>query len=118
LSFTQLWSIEAIRLRETEWGPLADEAELRRARAAHLPLAQALALRAELLSQRLGWAEQQQRFWRYLRAVLVGLAVVALLVGVGAAQAALGQANQPVNLVRAIVILLGLPTVGLLLWVL
>src|SRR5690625_217464 len=118
LTLTQLWSIEAVRLYESQRGPLADEVEWRRARAAHLPLPQAVALRADLLSQRLGWATQQQRFWRSLRVALSLLAVLAVLVGVGAAQAALGQAQTPVNLVQAFLVLLAIPTLGLVFWLL
>src|SRR5690625_5188581 len=116
LTLTQLWSIEAVRLYESQRGPLADEVEWRRARAAHLPLPQAVALRADLLSQRLAWATQQQRFWRSLRVALSLLAVLAVLVGVGAAHAALGQAQTPVNIVHDFLVFLSSLTHCLVLW--
>lgn len=117
LSFVQLWCIEAVRLKETQWGPLADEVEVRRARTQEIDSAGRIAVRAQLLCARLGWASQQQTILRRLRWLLWAWLLVAILVGAGAAQAALGFGSVQVNLIRAWMVLLAVPTIGLGFWV-
>jgi len=110
------WLVEAVRLRESLWGPLADDAEIRALRARDLPLDVALTQRAEQLAGREGLVEAV-RTWRSgarLAALLLG--VVAVLLGAGAASAALGDASRPVNLLWAVSGLLGLHVLTLLLW--
>jgi len=110
------WLVEAVRLRESLWGPLADDAEIRALRARDLPLDVALTQRAEQLAGREGLVEAV-RTWRSganWAALLLG--VVAVLLGAGTASAALGDASRPVNLLWAVSGLLGLHVLTLLLW--
>jgi len=110
------WLVEAVRLRESLWGPLADDAEIRALRARDLPLDVALTQRAEQLAGREGLVEAV-RTWRSganWAALLLGL--VAVLLGAGTASAALGDASRPVNLLWAVSGLLGLHVLTLLLW--
>ena len=110
------WLVEAVRLRESLWGPLADDAEIRALRARDLPLDVALTQRAEQLAGREGLVEAV-RTWRSgarLAALLLG--VLAVLLGAGTASAALGDASRPVNLLWAVSGLLGLHVLTLLLW--
>ncbi|QEI07072.1 DUF2868 domain-containing protein [Pigmentiphaga aceris] len=110
------WLVEAVRLRESLWGPLADDAEMRALRARELPLDAALTQRAAQLAAREGLVEAV-RTWRggaNLAALLLG--VVAVLLGAGTATAALGDASRPVNLLWAVSGLLGLHVLTLFLW--
>ena len=110
------WLVEAVRLRESLWGPLADDAEIRALRARDVPLDVALTQRAEQLAGREGLVEAV-RTWRSganWAALLLGL--VAVLLGAGTASAALGDASRPVNLLWAVSGLLGLHVLTLLLW--
>src|SRR5690625_1032388 len=112
----RLWCVEAIRLKEEQWGPFADEAELRRARSQSTETSTRIEIRAQLLCERLGWLGQQQTILRYGRWALYVWALLALLLGLGMAQAALGFGSERVNIIRAFLLLLGVPTAGLLLW--
>lgn len=110
------WLVEAVRLRESLWGPLADDAEIRALRARELPLDAALTQRAEQLAEREGLVEAV-RSWRSganVAALLLGL--VALAIGSGTAAAALGDAARPVNLLWAVSGLLGLHVLTFCLW--
>jgi hypothetical protein len=110
------WLVEAVRLRESLWGPLADDAEIRALRARDLPLDVALTQRAEQLAAREGLVEAV-RTWRSganMAALLLG--AVAVLLGAGTASAALGDASRPVNLLWAVSGLLGLHVLTFLLW--
>ena len=110
------WLVEAVRLRESLWGPLADDAEIRALRARDLPLDVALTQRAEQLAGREGLVDAV-RTWRSgasWAALLLG--VLAVLLGAGTASAALGDASRPVNLLWAVSGLLGLHVLTLLLW--
>lgn len=115
-TFTELWSVEIIRLKEAHEGPLADEAEVRRARSATSDEVGRVCVRARLLCERLGYAPQQQRLLRRLRWVCWGWIVLAIVVGGGMAQAALALGGPQVNIIRAWFVLLGVPTLGLLIW--
>ena len=46
------WLLEAVRLKESQWGPIEDAVEVRRTIAAGGSLEQRLLMRAQLLSQR------------------------------------------------------------------
>src|SRR5690625_204810 len=115
-TFTELWSVEIIRLKEAHEGPLADEAEVRRARSATSDEVGRVCVRARLLCERLGYALQQQRLLRRLRWVCWGWIVLAIVVGGGMAQAALALGGPQVNMIRAWFVVVGVPTLGLLSW--
>lgn len=112
----RLWCVEAIRLKEEQWGPLADEAELRRARGQGTDLTARIELRAQYLCERLGWLRQQQTILRYGRWIFYAWIVLAIVVGMGIAQAALGFGTPRVNIMRAWFVLLGVPSLGMILW--
>jgi hypothetical protein len=110
------WLVEAVRLRESLWGPLADDAELRALRARELPLGEAIARRAEQLAQREGLVDAVAAWRGGARLALVLMAAVALAIGASTAAAALGDAARPVNLLWAVSGLLGLHLLTFLLW--
>lgn len=110
------WLVEAVRLRESLWGPLADDAEMRTLRAGDLAVDEAIAQRGSQLAQREGLVDAV-RAWRNgatLAALL--LAVIAVVLGASTAAAALGDATRPVNLLWAVSGLLGLHLLTFLLW--
>lgn len=115
-TFSALWSVEIIRLKEAHEGPLADEAEVRRARSATDNEVGRVCVRAQLLCERLGYASQQQAILRRLRWAFWVWVLLALFIGGGMAQAALAFGGPQVNIIRAWFVLLGVPTLGLLLW--
>src|SRR3546814_330639 len=117
-SFRALWQAEAIRLREAHWGPLEDTAELRRASQPGLDLSERIALRADLLATRDGLTAHLARWWQGARLAAIVLLIAAALTGIGAAWGALGNGQQPVNLTRALLALLGLHAVTFLIWLL
>ena len=75
------WLVEALRLKESQWGPVEDAVEVRRAIAAGGSFEQRLLLRAQLIAQRSGWPDLQVQLIKALRLSL-GL-LSALLRGFG-----------------------------------
>jgi hypothetical protein len=111
------WLCEALRLKETQWGQLDDRAaSLRAAREPNA--ARQIAERANLLGETSGVALALGRVQSGLWAALSVLLGVAVLVGSSAALAALGTGLQPVNVVSALVVLLGANLFSLTLWLL
>lgn len=108
--------IEAVRLRETLWGPVEDLSESRLARAAGGPFEQRVWRRALALARRDGLQLAWQQWWQAARWLLVLMAVVALVAGAGAAAGALGDGSRPVNVLLALGALLGLHLLTLLFW--
>ena len=90
-SWQQQTLVEAIRLRETLWGPVEDLSESRRARAAGGSFAQRVSARALALARRDGLEQAWTRWWRIARLLLIAMAVLALLAGAGTAAGALGD---------------------------
>lgn len=111
-----LWAAETLRLRESLHGPLEDSTELRRTLAAGGTFDERLLHRAQLLGEREGIPQHIHRWQRGARLTLLALALAAALAGVGAAAGALGDGSRPVNLLLALVALLGVNTLTLLLW--
>ncbi len=112
----QHWLVEAVRLKESQWGPIEDAVEVRRTIAAGGSFTARLLLRASLIGQRTGWVELQQRMLQALRFSLIALSVLFVLIGLGVALGALATQDGRVNILAALVALLGLPTLSLLLW--
>lgn len=112
----QHWLLEAVRLKESQWGPIEDAVEVRRVIAAGGSFAERLCMRAQLLAQRAGWVELQQSMVRALRLSLIALSVLFVFIGTGVAIGALATQDGRVNVLIALVALLGIPTVSLLLW--
>lgn len=117
-SFQTLWQAEAIRLRETHWGPLEDAAELRRANQTDLDLSARILLRAQLLAAREGLVTHFSHWANGARLAALLVWIAAALAGTGAAWGALGGGQQPVNLALALLTLLGLHAITFLIWLL
>ena len=101
-SWQQQTLVEAIRLRETLWGPLEDLSESRRARAAGGSFARRVTARALALAQRDGLEQAWSRWWRVARLLMVAMAVLAVLAGAATAAGALGDGRRAVNVVTAV----------------
>lgn len=110
------WLVEAVRLRESLWGPLADDAELRALRTRDLPLGDAVALRASQLAQREGLIDAIGAWRSGAGLAALVMAVAAVVLGASTAAAALGDAARPVNLLWAVSGLLGLHLLTFFLW--
>lgn len=110
------WLLEAVRLKESQWGPIEDAVEVRRAVAAGGSFGDRLLLRAQLLAQRADWVAMQQRILYILRLSMLIFALLFILLGVIAATGALATSDGSVNVLLALVTLLALPTISLLLW--
>lgn len=112
----QHWLLEAVRLKESQWGPIEDAVEVRRVIAAGGSFEGRLLLRAQLLGQRAGWLTLQQRMLRALRLSLIALSMLFIAIGIGVAVGALATIDGRVNVLLAMVALLGVPTLSLLFW--
>ena len=110
------WVAEVIRLRETRWGALDDAAAVRLARQAGGSFPERLLLRARILSRKDNLDQTIIQWQQLARLALLLLAALALFTGASAAAGALGDGSRPVNLVLALLALLGLPTLMLALW--
>lgn len=109
------WLIEAVRLKESQWGPLEDTAETRKALASGTELHERMAIRAQLLAQRQGWLGVVQRLQHLLSLSGLALIVLFLLLGVAAGTGALAGSRQ-INVLAAFSTLLFVPTASLLVW--
>lgn len=116
--FDGYWMAETLRLREALWGPLDDATEARRVRAQGGSFTQKLLLRAKLLARR----EQLDgvlRQWRQgSRVALMAMCLLSIVAGGAAAAAALGDGGRPVNILLALVAMLGVNTLALAFWLL
>lgn len=112
----QHWLLETVRLKESQWGPIEDTAEVRRVIAAGGTFEERLLMRAQLLGQKAGWTERQQIMTRAFRLSLIALSVLFVFIGIGVAVGALATQDGRVNVLIALGALLGIPTVSLLLW--
>lgn len=117
-SFSTYWLAEFIRLREAHWGPIEDASEVRRARAEGHTFTQRILLRATLLGKRESLDLLVGRWARGARIALLGLLIAAVLAGAGAALGALGDGSRSVNLLLALVAILGLHGLTFLIWLL
>src|SRR5690606_23266336 len=112
------WTAETLRLREALWGPLEDAVEVRRARSEGRDFEQRVLIRARYLAQREKLDQLIQQWMQGSRLALTALCLVAVLAGAGAALGALGDGSRPVNLLLALVALLGLNSLSFLFWLL
>ena len=109
------WLCEALRLKETQWGQFDDRAAC--LRAAREPTAmQQIAARANFLGETSGVKLALGRVQSGLWVAFIVLLVIAVLVGGSAALAALGPGFRPVNVVSALVVLLGVNLFSLVVW--
>jgi hypothetical protein len=113
--FKDSWLCEALRLKETQWGQLDDRAACLRA-AREPTAAQQIAARANLLGETTGVTLALGRVQSGLWVALIVVLGIALAAGGSVASAALGTGLYPVNVVSAIVVLLGLNLFSLTVW--
>jgi len=115
LSMDDAWTCESIRSREMSWGPMEDHQAL--ASAMRMDgLTSQIIVRARQLGQSIGLASGMHQL---RRAGLIALALVliaALTAGASAALSALGDSRQPVNIVWALLGLVGINAISLLAW--
>ncbi|MFV0282817.1 MAG: DUF2868 domain-containing protein [Castellaniella sp.] len=110
----QYWQAEAVRLRESHWGPLEDRA------ACQTALRQPADLPGRILTRAAWLAEHSELHDRLIqwsigaRWALAALCLCAFLAGIGTAAAVLGQGE--VNLALALMGLLGLHVLTFLIW--
>lgn len=106
---------EAIRALEAG-GPLEDAQAAREAARAHDGDAQRIAHRAAVLAGRLGLADGLARARHLAPWVLLGLALAVTLAGLGLAGAAVDPAERRINVMAALVALLGAHLLSLGVW--
>lgn len=110
------WLAETLRLRENLWGPLEDASEVRRVRAEGGSFTERLLKRAHYLAAHHGLDQTLARWSAMARLALIIMAVLALLAGAATALGALGDGSRSVNIILALVSLLGLNTLTFTLW--
>lgn len=106
---------EAVRLKESGWGPLEDTAEVRRAIANGGSIEDRLLFRAQLLAQREGWGTTYQRLRQVVRWLVPLLLVLAVVAGLCAVWGVLGVGAY-INIITAVAGLVGLNVLTLLFW--
>lgn len=108
---------EAVRLIE-ETGPLDDMAALRKAMAQPAPtdVSTLIARRARALGQRIGLQNELDRARHWAPWIGVGLVVLIVMAGLGLAGNVVGGNERHINVVTALVGLLGVHAFTLLLW--
>lgn len=114
--FESRWLAEVVRRHEERHGPLDDAAECLAARGVPAALEVRILHRADALGAREGWRDAILRWHGRARLVLTVAAVLALVLGFGAAAGVLGDGSRPVNVVWALGGLLGVNLFSLLLW--
>lgn len=116
--FKACWLAETLRLREAMWGPLEDASEVRRVRQEGHGFSDKILLRAHYLGKREKLDQLIDKWMQGSRLALAVLCVLALVGGIGVALGALGDGGRPVNLLLALVALLGLNAVAFVFWLL
>jgi hypothetical protein len=116
VTFNQAWLCEAIHLKESQWGPLDDSKARLLAQNEHSPRAKIIRRAKELTqSSGLTTAITTLRSAGWLSClVILSLAIIA---GASSAFATLGNGSQPVNIVWALLSLLGLNFLSLIIWI-
>ena len=109
------WTCESIRNREMSWGPMEDHQALASAMRMD-DLTSQLIARARQLGQSIGLATGMHQLRRAGLIALALVLVAALMAGASAALSALGNGRQPVNIVWALLGLVGINAISLLAW--
>jgi len=115
LSFKKVWLCEAIQLRESQWGPLDDSKARLLAQQERTPLAKVIS-RAQSLSHSIGLTTTITTLSAAGWFAIFFILIAAVIAGTSMALTALGTGTQPVNIVWALISLLGLNTLSLILW--
>lgn len=106
---------EAVQLIE-EAGPLDDAAAMRDAFARRPDTPSRIAHRAQLLGQRLGLQSELARARQWAPWIGLGLVLAIVLAGLGLAGSVVGGAERRINIMAALISLLGLHLLTLLAW--
>lgn len=114
--FQSRWLAELVRRHEEHHGALDDARIHADARAAAPDFEGRLLHRADALGAREGWDDAIVRWQARARVLLLAAAVLALVLGFGAAAGVLGDGTRPVNVVWTLGGLLGVHLFSLLLW--
>ncbi len=113
------WQAEAVRLREVNWGPLADQAACQAANnQRHSSLGQRILARANYLGSTNKLQKHLIAWSNSSRWALLFMYLLACIVGITAATATLGSGQSQVNLALALLALLGLHALSFILWLL
>ncbi|MAO52377.1 MAG: hypothetical protein CML16_16045 [Pusillimonas sp.] len=115
-SLQTAWLTETVRLYEIKNGRCHDTQENRQAIERGPTLEARLAIRATALAEKLAFNTKANLIAAQARWALSGLLLMGLLGGISAAVSALGSGQHPVNLLVALLTLLGLHFVTLILW--
>lgn len=115
ISFRQAWLCEAVHLRESQWGPLDDSKARRLAQHELTPLSKVVR-RAQALSESNGLISIVNKLSKAGWLAFFLLLILAAMSGASIGFASLGNSAQPVNIVTAIFVLLGLNSISLILW--
>lgn len=115
VTFNQAWLCEVIHLRESQWGPQDDSKARLLAQNEGSPLAKVIR-RAQELNPSSGLTTAMTTLRTAGRLAFVVIFSVTIIVGVSSAFATLGNGTQPVNIVRALISLLGLNFLSLIIW--
>lgn len=116
--FTARWLAEVVRLREAGGGLGDDRAAENAARQAPGDIEQRILFRAAWLAEAGGQVDSLVAWRHGARALLVILLVFAFAGGLGSVASVIGFGSGTINIVWALIGLLGLPTVTLVLWLL
>ncbi|HLR13168.1 MAG TPA: DUF2868 domain-containing protein [Burkholderiaceae bacterium] len=114
--FTHRWVAETIRLHEIRSGPLEDTQEIRQALRQRDGLADRLLYRAARLGEREGLFAAVQRWCSLARISAMVLALIAVIGGATVALGVFSATQREVNILVALVAVLGLPTLTLIFW--
>lgn len=117
-SFKTAWLTETVRLQEVQHGAYEDRQEIQQALQTGKSPRERIQLRASALGHREKLSEHIQLFSSIAQWALATLIVIGAIAGASATLSALGNGDKPVNLMVALLALLGLHAVTLLLWLL
>ncbi len=106
---------EAVRLVE-EAGPLDDMAAMREAAANRTALPSRIAHRADLLGRRIGLDHELSRMRQWAPWVGIGLAVLIVMAGLALAGSVVGGSDRRINIMAALMSLLGVHLLTLVAW--
>jgi hypothetical protein len=115
VTFNQAWLCEVIHLRESQWGPQDDSKARFLAQNERSPLAKIIR-RAKELNQSSGLSTAMKTLSSASRLAFLVILSLTIIAGVSSAFAALGNGTQPVNIVWALLSLLGLNFLSLIIW--
>lgn len=115
ISFRQAWLCEAVHLRESQWGPHDDSKARRLAQHELSPLSKVVR-RAQTLSESSGLIQSIDKLSTAGWLAFLALLGLAIFSGATMGFASLGHSAQPVNIVTAFFILLGLNSLSLIVW--